>query len=167
MPEAGRVQSVKHDQIDSAGCHMRALSGAANESSCTRGRWHPTPFLKGIFSLQIQQRAKSQTDVTLFITAILSLLFRLCIAPSLFEPSPHRTAQRGAAFQIAPSLFEPSPHRTAQRGAALHFNNVVRCSRPLEDSGWLSPMIGPSMSHLSDVIGLSARCRQVSVSHCT
>jgi hypothetical protein len=31
-------------------------------------------------------------------------------------------------------------------------------SRPAEDSGWLSPMIGPSMSQLSDVIGPSACC---------
>jgi hypothetical protein len=33
---------------------------------------------------------------------------------------------------------------------------------PSDDSSWLSPMIGPSMSHLSDVIGPSACWRQFS-----
>jgi hypothetical protein len=50
---------------------------------------------------------------------------------------------------------------------ALHFNHIVCYSCPADDSGWLSPMIGPSMSHLSDVNGRSACCRQFSMSFYT
>jgi hypothetical protein len=34
---------------------------------------------------------------------------------------------------------------------ALHFNHVVCHSHPSDDSGWWSPMIGPSMLHFGDV----------------
>jgi hypothetical protein len=39
---------------------------------------------------------------------------------------------------------------------ALHFNHTVCHSHPSDDSGWLSPMIGPSILHFGDVNMTSA-----------
>jgi hypothetical protein len=77
---------------------LRACSRQHPVAKAPRTLCLTTPLLKWIFSLQIKQRMKPQTDVTLFITAILALLFRLRVVFSPFEQSPHKTAQRGATL---------------------------------------------------------------------